>query len=490
MEILESYRSAAKAFDLDALYTIACDLLAAHELVLPHPTRPNVTTHARASARARLGNVVYFADASGGNRWVLVQAMNFIDGYVTEDGPVVLFDEKCADIVDHVAQNMRSGKDDVYWTRNDRFGGISVGQTRPYHYFYDQAIHLAPLRARLLAEQSIRSIATALGTYLDPAKICAWDSHTPDPGCYYLTPNVIGGTWWRARDSASFFEAAARMENMIRANIPEVDILYPDGSLVVWFGVTAQKRSWLEQIQGYAEIANSLARHHPSVVVLLDGLTATDGRHDNYRDDLMVAEAITRRLDARILPVTLVGRDYATKIAYCKKAAAFIANAGSGSIVPLRFCAKPGVLHSNAAIQSFRDDSYDYPVHFVEPEFVREVPHPENPRGDWISYQIPWQYVHNRFADILRELGLASPEHRQVPDLAKLPISAFELFGQLSGQVKPNHSSAHILRLVGGMFAKTGDPTTAAALYEKALLLDPTDAGVQQFIRQRRLLEK
>lgn len=243
-------------------------------------------------------------------------------------------------------------------------------------------------------------------------------------------------------------------------------------------------------MQGYAEIANSLARHHPSVVVLFDGLTAVDGRYANYRDDLMVVDAITRRLDARILPVTLVGRDYATKIAHCKQAVAFIANAGSGSLVPLRFCAKPGVLHSNAAIQTFRDDHYDMPVHFVSPGFVREVPHPENPRSDWISCQIPWQRMHNVFADILSGQGHAAPGHLPVPDMEKLPISDFELFGQLSARIRPEHGSGQILRIVAGLFARKKDHATAAALFEKAPLLDPDDMNVQQLVQQRRMLDK
>ena len=485
MDIFQAYRTAAETFDLEALFDVAVRLIGQSSLELPHPERPDVLTQARSSARVRLGNVVYFSDPDGGNRWALVQVMNFIDGYVTEAGPVVLFDKKCEGVLTYVFEQIEAGEADAQWDRRDSYGGLCIGQTRPYHFFYDQAIHLGPLKERLGTDMPTLAKIDG-GTYLDPEKICGWPGVPVEPGRYYLTPNVIGGTWWRSKTERGFFEAATRMEREVQARVPRLDLRYPEGAPIVWFGVTGQKRSWLDQVEGYARIANSLARQHPALVVLFDGLTAPDGFYERYAEDALIVEAISHRLEANVIPVSLVGHDYATKIAHGQMAQAFIANGGTGSVVPLRFCRLPGVLHSNSAINTFTGDTYAADVRQCDPELVHEVPHPENARGDWISYQIPWQHVHNQFIEVVEGVGLAVPKPLPLPRPENRTTSDFERFGALSKRIKPNHTSAHILRMIAGAFAQSGDNATAAAIYEKVLLLDPSDLSIRQYVNQRR----
>lgn len=488
MTFLEDYRRAMLAGDFARAGALAADLLACETIALPHPDRPAVTTTVRASRRERLGNLLFLADAAGGNRWCLIQGMNFADGYVTEAGARTLFDPKTEDLVAHVARRLADPAVAAAWDRADAFGGIRIGQTRPYHFFYDQAIHLAGLRDRLPA--AARRLAADADCYLDPQAICGWAAEPVRPDRYYLTPNLVGGTWWRHADAPGFLAAASRMEAAIRAAVPPAGIVWPEGSLVLWIGITGQKRSWLDQVEGHAAIANALARLHPTLVLLIDGMTAPHGRRTLHVEDDLVAEAIRRRLAPNVLAVPLIGADYATKIAYGHGAHAFIANGGSGSLTPLRFCGLPGVLHSNDAIRTFEGDRYPQEVHFVDSAWVREVPHPENPRGDWVSYRIPWQHIHNLLAGILARRGLAAPAPLAVPPVESLPPGDFERFGGISRRFGSTATSAQILRGLAGLFAERKDHRTAAALLEQALQLDPSDQVIRQFLTQRQRAER
>ena len=97
---------------------------------------------------------------------------------------------------------------------------------------------------------------------------------------------------------------------------------------------------------------------------------------------------------------SLIGLDYRAKIAYCDSVDFFIANAGTGCIVPLRFVKKPGVLHSNTQLFTFPNKYPEY-VKFIGKDFVIDVVH-ENKRIDYLSYHVPWQLVFNLSADVLR----------------------------------------------------------------------------------------
>ena len=73
-----------------------------------------------------------------------------------------------------------------------------------------------------------------------------------------------------------------------------------DHMMSIWIGITGQKRSWQEQIEGYAGILNKLLEEYNGLTVIIDGMTATYGQVINNSEDSYVCEEIKSRLNRQI----------------------------------------------------------------------------------------------------------------------------------------------------------------------------------------------
>ena len=166
-------------------------------------------------------------------------------------------------------------------------------------------------------------------------------------------------------------------------------------------GVTGQKRSWVQQKHGYAEIIKKLADQFEYLTVYVDGMTASYDKKIKVEEDLEVYESIKRIVQSERDSVEfhcLIGDDYKTKIRCCEKVDVFVANAGSGCIVPLRFNKKHGVLHSNGRLRTFGEDDYHGRVLEVENKSVVLKPDSDKESASLVSYGIDWRYIYDLLA--------------------------------------------------------------------------------------------
>ena len=155
-------------------------------------------------------------------------------------------------------------------------------------------------------------------------------------------------------------------------------------TLTLWFGISGQKRIWVEQEDFLPTLIENLKPWFDSFVFLIDGFTQyeyTDGRpikgskSTPINQDLVVVDSIRQKLlpysNASI--VSLVGQTYRKKIQQCQSADFFIANAGAGQLVPHRFCKKPGILHSNEKHCVFSMGINNTTVKLVDKSLVKDV---------------------------------------------------------------------------------------------------------------------
>jgi hypothetical protein len=465
---LGAYAAAWAACDLERMQAIALEIMAADEIVLPHPERPQVMCHCCSSCYKGVSNFLFFADEQGGNRWALVQITNFIDLVVTETAEYVVTgsDKNAAEMA---LSRLRSGEFDKFWERRHRYGGLVVHSVRPFHYFYDQFIHL-PALLQALPEKR-RTINFPPNAFLAPADISA-PSRSLDRGHYYVHPYVFCAKRLKRRNLSEFYERAGRMERWIAAAIP-ARLPEPRADLVLWVGITGQKRSWLEQVDGYAAIVRQLTTRFPDLLVYVDGLTSPQGTTLEAREDKDVVQRLIAEIGNAARVESLVGADYPEKIARCHAVDIFIANGGTGCFVPLRICRKPGILHSNKTLWTFGGDEYPDTVVFTPPEIVREIPSLMTLRKDIVSYSIAWQEIYNRLVTILEKVMGVRLDPLTVPPVS--PEFDQVLVGQLLQNLTPDSSAAEILGEVAVLFEAKNDFATALAVMKKAHLQGPDE---------------
>ena len=155
-------------------------------------------------------------------------------------------------------------------------------------------------------------------------------------------------------------------------------------TLTLWFGISGQKRIWIEQEDFLPNLVEQMKPWYNSFVFLIDGFTQyEDAKHRLIKgskatpvsQDIEVIDSIRQKLlpFTNVSVVSLVGQTYRNKIQRCRSVDFFIANAGAGQLVPHRFCKKPGILHSNEKHCVFPKGINNTTVRLVDKSLVKDV---------------------------------------------------------------------------------------------------------------------
>ena len=408
-DIYNHYSKAAASADARYILSMIGQIFNQSYIELPHPEYPDINTQCKASYQETNFNILFFSDEAGGYQWFLVQAGAFMNLLVTEqseyrvaagmDGPIT----KALSLI-------RSGALQKKWSENNQFGGFRLSHSRPYHFFYDQLINVK--RIASLLPTHLRRIYIDEQSFWNPDSTFGVEHRKAEPGYYYFNPSLIYSFKWKREAPHDYFSAAADLEMRINqqseASRSREAQAEPDYDLVLWIGITGQKRAWLEQEIGYAEIINCLRKDYNSILVYIDGLTAPIGKTLSAEEDRDIGLSIANQIDNSDDSIRfkyIMGMDYRDKINICKSIDVFIANAGSGCIVPLRLGRKPGVLHSNKSLNTFGGDVYPNTVRFIHNKFVTEALGDSNkPKGE-ISYHIDWRDLYAELFDVLSDRG-------------------------------------------------------------------------------------
>lgn len=404
-EIYIQYSNAAASADVRYISSIVDKISNQSFIELPHPEYPNINTQCKAGYQETNFNILFFSDETGEHQWALVQAGAFMNLLVTEqseyrvaagmDGPIT-----------KALRLIRSGALHTKWSEKNEFGGFRLSHSRPYHFYYDQLINVK--RIASLLPPHLRRIHIDDQAFWKPDSTFGVQDWKVESGYYYLNPSLIYSFKWKREAPHDYFSAASdlemRLNQQAEASRSRKSQAELDYDLVLWIGITGQKRAWLEQEIGYSEIIKRLRKNYSSILVYIDGLTAPIGKTLPAKDDLDIGLSIANQVNCSDDSITfkyIMGMDYLYKINICKSIDVFIANAGSGCIVPLRFCRKSGVLHSNKSLNTFGGDVYPKTVRFIDESVVTEVlDDPNKPKGE-ISYHIDWRDLYSELFEVI-----------------------------------------------------------------------------------------
>ena len=362
---------------------------------LPHPFIESVNTFPVKSVRQGMCNFIFFSDSNNKNQWILCQCTSFVDAIFSETfsskHKSSISDDTILNSVKRVLKKEGKKKSKQHGNQKAIFAGYLLDQTRPYHHFYDQLKWMVNLEAK---KPVVSNSSFFSPKYLNKNASFKGKNRAK----FSMFPLVIGSN----QLGMKLDQYTEKMENVVYQDslksLPGGMINYRwnrlikklkklsgrNKTLTLWFGISGQKRIWVEQEDFLPALVEQLKPWFNSFVFLIDGFTQYED--DNYAaikgskatpvsQDLEVVDSIRQKLlpysNASI--ISLVGQTYRKKIQRCQSADFFIANAGAGQLVPHRFCRKPGILHSNEKHCVFPMGINNTTVKLVDKSLVKDV---------------------------------------------------------------------------------------------------------------------
>lgn len=167
--------------------------------------------------------------------------------------------------------------------------------------------------------------------------------------------SVGGGTRWQNDDTYR-----EHLRNISKAAISPSQfadraIFKKNNFPVIAFGVVAEKRQWVSQVEGISAIINILVEYFPNIALIFDGMTSVENvKYNNTVFDKTlevekrIVKSITDKLKDRTIPcINISGCKVIEKLSLIKYADYFIYPAGSATFLVSSVLRKPGFVHGN-----------------------------------------------------------------------------------------------------------------------------------------------
>ncbi|ENE1726567.1 hypothetical protein ABM319_000929 [Campylobacter coli] len=217
--------------------------------------------------------------------------------------------------------------------------------------------------------------------------------------------------------------------------LTDKDQLKQDCDLTIWLGLPGERRAWLEQIDGAANMLKHFNKYFKKIKVYVDGMTAYDGERQDFPENKVLFNKVvdaTRKLfleeyDKNIIFAfedsqdsasslaneekfvvfkSLSGYDYRTKICYCNDCDIAISDSGTTALVPFQFHKKPGVVFYGELASFYINFSKSLANNAYQRAVDEKLVVQANRKSFLVwDYHIPYQHIYNLAAEVLEELS-------------------------------------------------------------------------------------
>lgn len=351
-EICRLYERAQQENFLGGFYRSAIE---SDQIQLPSLTGKGTTSCSK-SFYLDEGCFIYFED--GELSFYVVQVRRFFDGiYLPSFGLFV--GRHLSSVVGQVKKfasklNECRGVVDAYLSgcnKSCRFLGGMVCQRLPYHYFYDvmPGVHHA-LQAVSQPNKKLLTIKGA--SYLDLEKFydLSVEEFAIDRNkLFYVAEGFFISLLRNDLYDRKLVhvELDRHLANTVRVDKKNNPRLVLDGNRpVVWLGVMAGKRAWLEQCEALSALIELIIDYYGKPFFIFDGLTAPVGQslRSGIHDELI--GRVVGSCKAKFSYINLNGAGSAEKLYYASLCDFFICDAATSSMYVARMLNVPGVAYS------------------------------------------------------------------------------------------------------------------------------------------------
>lgn len=301
------------------------------------------------------------------------------------------------------------------------FGGFNISQSRPYHYFYDYIYGLMSITDGLGVYEREINIFGMKGfdffdaTFLDP--LFRYESvdeglsnkHNLSSSCFLVMPCI---QYCRSSFDRGLLHLGSKLRQAANAFAPR-NIVFDsnDFGLKVWIGISNEKRSWLEQVDGYSKILQELARSFTKICVFIDGRTFPLNPREadvgnKLREDIVFDELV--RKNSNIDFFNIIGMRSIEKIKIAQEVDFFICSYATDSIYPSAFSQKPGVVYISPSIDDQKKLHVHHNIIEVPSDKIKEVLPLDGNKKSWheTSISMDWRDVYECVLQLINDYGI------------------------------------------------------------------------------------
>ena len=224
---------------------------------LPHPFKKAVDTFPVKNVRQGMCNFIFFSDSNNKNQWILCQCTSFVDAIFSETisskHKSSISDDTILNSVKRVLKKETKKQSKLRRSQKAIFAGYLLDQTRPYHHFYDQLKWMVNLETK--------KPVVSNSSFFSPKYLNRNASFTGKGRAKFsMFPLVIGSN----QLGMKLDQYTEKMENAVYLDslksLPGGMINYRwnklikklkelsgrNKTLTLWFGISGQKRIWVE----------------------------------------------------------------------------------------------------------------------------------------------------------------------------------------------------------------------------------------------------
>lgn len=358
-------------------------------------------------------NLLFFSSA--GLNYVVVQyAWTAVGVYVPAWGCLLVWTNWRPPFLDDVLSSALSNllstpnsfvyKDLSHLDRS--FAGFLIGNSRPYHFFYDQLpliFEIAGEEAQQVFQLSSHSFFSIQGLVAGSVRLVEYqDLNAALTRCNGFALMVGRG----AELNPNHLEVFKNIRNWsLEKQLPTVDLSrhFP----VIWLGISVQKRIWKEQVEGLAYIIKELQARFPGLAVVFDGWTSpikpTLYDQEQINQDRKVVQSILEQC-TRLPNFDLIGASSMEKIAIAEQCDYYVTNWLQGSLHVDNIARKHGIGHFNTRWAQFESIyRHNHCIRIADEYIVDDSGY----LPDWVSYSIDPKHVLEALLRAMDEVPLS-----------------------------------------------------------------------------------
>jgi hypothetical protein len=289
------------------------------------------------------------------------------------------------------------------------FLGFNVTQSRPYHYFYDYVYGLDSLLKNNDAQTAEIKVFGVKGfDFIDfslvnsKAEYVSYDEAALNKllirqAGYTVMPCIQHCKSSYDKKLLRLSSNLVSASNRYCSNASVISAESPD--LTMWIGVSNEKRSWVEQVDGFSKIIEELSKKFKSVVVVVDGRTFPQNPRqadiaNKQREDLLFNTLVNKNPAVKF--VNMIGMQAIEKIYLAQKIDFFISSYATDSIYPSAICKKPGVVYVAPSIGDQKKLHIHHRILEVPSDKVKDVLSSDGVKKSWheTSISIDWRDIY------------------------------------------------------------------------------------------------
>lgn len=298
------------------------------------------------------------------------------------------------------------------------FLGFNLSQPRPYHFYYDYLYGLFKFTKHF---QNIEFDSYSIGgcdffdsALLDGVKRQFYTSdqslnkNTIKNAKYLLSPSIEA-----ARLSFEHFEpyTESLLQIATEKHNDKDEIKTRKGDvLTIWIGISSEKRSWVQQIEGFKKILERLLINFSSIKILVDGRTfPLNPSAEDILQKGKEEEALSKLVfeNSGVEFISLIGMRSIEKIYMANKADFFISSYGTDSMYPSAICRKPGVVYAAPSIGEQKSLHKHDKIIEVPASSIKEI-HDSDSVKAWheTSISMDWKDVYDCVIELMNKYGI------------------------------------------------------------------------------------